>query len=137
MTAQKLNNSLATFKRYIEGLLWTGIGLFVLGSILGFFTGGFGILVIYIGATLISLSILGSFLRQTARAIIEGLDGNTTEAPEEIEPKVERLGTEFEGLASKLTYRQLVDWEKAGRPDLLTWDGQPSTFYAWLANKAK
>ena len=134
MTSQKSNEALATFTRYIGGLLWSGLVTFVLGIILAFGMGGFGFFVIYIGAILIALSVFGSFLRQTARAIIQGLNGNTAEITES---KVERLGPEYKGLASTLTYHELLDWEKAGKPDLESWSGEHADFYTWLEDQSK
>jgi hypothetical protein len=87
-----INKSLSTFSNFIGASLISGVlsglvGAIVLGTSLG--SGGgagllWGIVFIYLGAGLIGLSILGAFLRQTARVIVEGLGGNITSSPENL-----------------------------------------------------
>jgi hypothetical protein len=80
----KINKSLTGFTNLIGtafgfGILSGTIGAIVLGSALGDGGGSgllWGIVLIYLGAGLIGLSIMGAFLRQTARVIVEGLGEN-------------------------------------------------------------
>jgi hypothetical protein len=127
------NKSLSSFTNFIGASLISGIlsglvGAIVLGTALG--GGGgtgllWGIVLIYLGAGLIGLSIMGAFLRQTARVIVEGLGGNISEGEDVNASRPENV----------LTAGQYDDWINAGQPDLTTWNGETASFQEWLAGR--
>jgi len=131
----KVNKSLTAFTTFIGASLIFGIVSGLIGAIvLSYALGGgggsgllWGIILIYLGAGLIGLSLMGAFLRQTARVVVEGMDGNLFEG-------VSNVNSTDGAPASlgKLTSRQCDAWINAGQPDLSTWDGRPWTFDNWL-----
>ncbi len=78
----KFNNSLSSFSRFIQtawilGLLFLLIGLILLFNTRSYDSAGlaWSVALIYIGSGLISFGIIGMFLRQTAKVIVDGLGG--------------------------------------------------------------
>ena len=83
LEAPKYNNSLGTFSIFIQTVWTLGLLFLVIGLILLFNTSSYdevgvawSISIIYIGSALISFGIIGMFLRQTAKIIVEGLGGS-------------------------------------------------------------
>lgn len=126
-----INKSLSTFTNFIGASLISGIlsglvGVIVLVTALSGAGGAgllWGIVLIYLGAGLAGLSIMGAFLRQTARVIVEGLGGNISEGAATARPE------------NVLTAGQYDDWINAGEPDMATWDGETASFQDWLAGR--
>lgn len=139
LTKLKVNSSLASFSGFIQGAVIGGIALLLLGAVVfgNNLTGGsmaglsWGIIFCYLGSGLLGLSILGSFLRQTARVIVEGLDGNLNESDDNGHGY--RSGSKLD----KLTFKQQNAWVEAGKPDIDTWDGEGPSFDDWLENHSK
>lgn len=138
MNAQKINNSLTAFSSFIQNAMIGGVALLLLGSII-FGTNlssgnlaavSWGVIFFYLGSGLIGLSVVGSFLRQTARVIVEGMGGNITEA------SGKGSGSSSGSKVGKLTNKQYDAWVQAGKPDTNTWDGEPLSFDDWLASRA-
>ncbi len=165
---ENVNHSLRSFRNAILWLRLGGLGLVFVGIILiaansryssdfGFVALGGGL--IYIGVGLYALGIFGSFLKITAKAIIEGLGGTITETRGQVSGG--KLGTEQIsqptpniGVASgdaqaedtaplaanasvelwqMLSGREYKEWDEAGRPDLRSWFDSPTgNFRRWL-----
>jgi hypothetical protein len=139
MSDQKvINKSLVAFSNFVGaavifGVIASIVGAIILGSNLS--SGNlsslpWGIILVYLGAGLIGLGIMGAFLRQTARVIVEGMGGNLFEG-EEKESANEGMPASF----GKLTTGQYNEWINAGQPELTSWDGEASSFDNWLASK--
>jgi hypothetical protein len=135
---QTVNNSLVSFSNFIGAAVIVGVIAAIVGAIIlgtsmssGDLTAlPWGIILAYLGAGLAGLGIAGSFLRQTARVIVEGMGGNLFEGAD---PAI--LDDGLPASIGKLTTQQYNAWINAGQPDLNTWDGQPSHFNEWLASK--
>lgn len=101
----------------------------------------------YLGATGIALACAGWFLRQTARAIVEGMGGTIKELgsasplPMVATSKTStRYGSAWDESnqpsMGSLTFGQYDAWIAAGKPDTSTWDGEAASFDDWLSNRA-
>jgi hypothetical protein len=140
-----INAALASFSEFIRTSLWIGviatfIGAFLYGS--NSSSGDFpamiwGIVLIYFGSGLFGLSIVGMFLRQTARVIVEGLGGNLVEVASALPGNSTQNSDGSERVPGlwKLSGPQKVIWEEKGRPDLGSWDGNLKTFNSWIESQ--
>jgi hypothetical protein len=142
-SSSRVNFSLAAFSRFISGSLMAGVGSIVLSLGL-IFSGslsaqpniglvGFGIFCMYLGVTLLGLSLAGWFLRQTARTIVEGLGGNLFESA----PGAARVqnATPQDAIVSKLRKNELEAWIAAGSPSTASWVDPDETFLTWLSRQ--
>ena len=145
----KVNQSLREFRNHILFLLISGLVLVFGGTALALaqlssYDPNASALLIgeaagQIGFVLIALGIFGSFLRRTARAIIEGLGGSISEdaSPTSIEVSAVTVQTSpqtpAEDFTEWLTPKQHQLWLDAGSPDLRPWmkAGRPN-FRKWI-----
>lgn len=140
METHKINRSLAGFSSFIQASSFSGIIVLLLGAIVlgsnlgeGNLSGiSWGIVFCYLGSGLVGLSILGAFLRQTARVVVEGLGGILAEHANVVNSD----GISSGSLLGKLTFKQYDAWIEAGKPPISTWDGEPSSFDDWLSNRS-
>ena len=155
----KVNLALRAFSGAITALTWLGVIATLLGAITLFANRGeqatdiagatLSILLIYVGSSLVGLAVFGSFLRISAKAIIEGLGGNTlieVSTPARVfgqpaggivvGPKTSLSEVAQEAILETLYAYQRKDWQAVGSPDLAEWDelGRPD-FDAWLVSK--
>lgn len=163
----KVNQSLREFRNHILFLLISGLVLVFGGTALALaqlssYNPNASALLIgeaagQIGFVLIALGIFGSFLRRTARAIIDGLGGSVmetasfhsdTESFVEASPNTSserrdsahvirtRANLGPSDSWQSLTGREYKSWQAAGQPDLKPWDeaGQPD-FVTWLKSR--
>jgi hypothetical protein len=158
---KKINASLAQFSKFISTCLiggtlslFLGIVLFFLNSEtvnpLGIFSAGFSF---YLSSMAFGLAIVGAFLRQTARVIVEGLDGNLREDAFGLEtsgseaaantsdtPKVQAQPmTPADLLRIRLGWlsgAERARWESLGSPDISAWDGSIK-FDKWIEQQGR
>ena len=142
-----INNSLRSFTRFIQTVMILGPVGIVVGTVwLISATSAYNIAsmslalgLIYIGGGLLSLGIIGLFLRQTASVIVDGLGGTlriTDSQPlsptrdSDSSKSPERL------LGGSLTAREYGAWLEAGEPDLSDYDkAKHPDFVDWLSNQ--
>jgi hypothetical protein len=151
----KINNSLARFNGLINGLVFGGLLLAIIGIIV-MATNGMnltaimnGVALLYIGGGALGLGIFGAFLRITATSIIEGLGGNLIVSGAEAyaavhEPKAAEAANTVKTTVNtgpsdawqSLSGKEYKAWQAAGEPDLRPWDeaGQPE-FFGWLSSR--
>jgi hypothetical protein len=142
-SSSKINFSLVAFSRFISGSLLAGAGSIVLSLGL-IFSGsmsaqpnfglvGFGIFCMYLGVTLLGLSLAGWFLRQTSRTIVEGLGGNLFESAPAAVP-VQNPPPQ-DAIVSKLRKNEFEAWVAAGSPSTSSWVDPDETFLTWLSRQ--
>lgn len=158
----KTNKSLAKFSSFISSsavvgaiALFIGIAIFVLNQdSTNPSTIFFAAFSLYLSSTSFGLAIVGSFLRQTAMVIVEGMGGNLNEL-EYSQPDYSASNSEMKTMAKSevedlpltasdihkirvgwLSNNERARWEYLGRPDLSTWDGK-STFDKWVKTQSK
>lgn len=152
----KMNQSLAKFSGFISAMIAIGLiglvggGLFFVAGATAFepVPIGFAVFLVYVSSSAIGLAVVGAFLRQTAKVIVEGLNGNLNESgfiaenisftsgraePSVPSPPREPLSKEaLTDLRSGwLSVGERGQWSAAGRPDLADWDGSIK-FATWL-----
>lgn len=151
---KNINNSLTKFSDFIGILVLVGVIGLVVG-VMVFFAAtnsldpvalGLAVLLIYVSVAALGLAAVGAFLRQTARVIVEGMNGNLLETDLSAEditfssvgPSRDESGNKLpvdraihEQRLAALTSYERSKWEHARRPDLSDWDGSIK-FATWL-----
>lgn len=138
---KNINESLAKFSNFIGAAFTYGSVGLVFGLIVFFvaFSSpnplvlGVSILLVYGSINALGLAVVGAFLRQTAKVIVEGLAGNLAEGDSaaDLSFTSEALTNAQDARASELSMMQRVQWEENGRPNLSDWDGSIK-FTTWL-----
>lgn len=142
-SSSKVNFSLAAFSRFISGSLIAGavslvisLGLMFAGAMSAkpnFGLVGLGIFCMYLGVTLLGLSLAGWFLRQTARTIVEGLGGNLDESA--TGSMLAQNTLPQDAIISRLRKNEIDAWIVAGSPSTASWVDPDETFLTWLSRQ--